>query len=303
MGNPMRTKKRGFLPDVSSLQNILGARSDSPLHRMDPRTKLFWFIMTFVGGLVVLEHLAALGGLLVYVFVLGAVARVSREQLVMIKVVLPLAFIVFLANLLLIPSTSSSAFEPIVDFGVKYPWYYLFRSLTETRNISITWESLYIGVARGMVVVTLSAVASLFILLTELTELVEGMHLLRLPYNFAFTVGLAVNYIPILFYDLTRISEAQRARGQRIDSGGMMHRLRASFSLILPVINCAYARTERIADAMASRGFGAAKKRTLVSEYRFTRFDYGFLFLSAGLLALFILLRVYYPVFEVRMEV
>ncbi len=299
----MRKNKRGFLPDVSSLQNILGTRSDSLLHRLDPRAKVFWFIITFVTGLVVLEHLAALGGLLAYVFLLGAVGKVSREQLVMIKVVLPLAFIVFVANLLLIPSTSSSVYEPIVDFGVKYPWYYLFRSLTETKNIAITWESLYIGVARGMVVVTLSAVASLFILLTELTELVEGMHLLRLPYNFAFTVGLAINYIPILFYDLTRISEAQRARGHRIDSGGIVHRMRASFSLILPVINCAYARTERIADAMASRGFGTARKRTLVSEYRFSGLDYSFLFLSVGLLGLFIVLRVYYPVFEVRMEV
>ncbi len=299
----MGKKKRGLLPDVSVLHGILGPKTASALHRMDPRTKILWFVLTFVTGLVVLEHLAALSGLLLYVFVLGSIARVSREQLVMMRVVVPLAVIVFVANLLLIPAAGGTRFEPIVDFGVKYPWYYLFESVSDTPNIAITPESLYTGVVRGLVVLTLSSVAALFVLLTDLTELVEGMHLLRVPYKLAFTVGLAVNYIPILFYDLTTVSEAQRARGHRLDQGGGLQRVKSSFSLILPVINCAYTRTGRIADAMTSRGFGGPAGRTPVAEYRMTGTDYRFLAISVGVLACFILVRLFFPVFDVKMNV
>lgn len=299
----MGKKKRGFLPDVSVLHNILGPKQGSALHRLDPRTKILWFIISFVTGLVVLEHLAALAGLFAYVLIVGAVARVTREQIVMMKVVVPLCVIVFLANLFLLPAAGMTAYEPIVDFGVKYPWYYIFPSLSNARNIAITWESLYVGVARGMVVLTLSGVAALFILLIDLTELVEGMHILKVPYKLAFTVGLAINYIPILFYDLTTVSEAQRARGHRLDRRGVFGRVRASFSLILPVINCAYTRTGHIADAMASRGFGMSNRRVLVTEYSMSRKDYIFLTSSLAILLVFIAVRIYFPIFDVHMKV
>jgi len=299
----MHNRKRGLLPDASVLHGIFGPKGLSALHRMDPRTKILWFVLTFVTGLVVLEHLVALAGLLLYIFVLGAIARSFREQLVMMRVVVPLAVIVFAANLLLIPATGGTRFEPIVDFGIKYPWYYIFESFSDTPNIAITPESLYTGVVRGLVVLTLSSVAALFVLLTDLTELVEGMHLLKVPYKLAFTVGLAVNYIPILFYDLTTVSEAQRARGHRLDQGGGLRRIRSAFSLILPVINCAYTRTGRIADAMTSRGFGGSAVRTPGAEYRMTGTDYLFLAASAGVLVCFVLVRLFFPIFDVKMNV
>jgi energy-coupling factor transport system permease protein len=298
----MSKRKRGFFPDVSVLHNILGSVKSSWLQRMDPRTKILWFIISFVTGLIILEHLAALTGLLIYIFILGAAAHVTREQLVMMKVVIPLAVIVFLANLLLIPAAGKTAYAPIVDFGVKYPWYYIFPSFTNTRNIAITWESLYIGMVRGMVVFTLSGVAAFFILIIDLTELVEGMHLLKVPYKFAFTVGLAINYIPILFFDLSTVSEAQRARGHRLDRGGIFRKIKASSKLILPVINCAYMRTGRIADAMMSRGFGASNRRGIITEYRMSKRDYSFLAVSISLLAIFIVVRMCFPIIEVRMK-
>ena len=299
----MGRKKRGFLPDVSVLHNIIGPKRGSVLHRLDPRTKILWFVISFVTGLVVLENIAALAGLFAYIFIAGAIARVSREQIVMMKVVVPLAVIVFLSNLLLLPAAGMTAYEPIVDFGVKYPWYYIFGLTSNARNIAITQESLYVGVARGMVVLTLSGVAALFILLMDLTELVEGMHLLKVPYKLAFTVGLAINYIPILFYDLTTVSEAQRARGHRLDRRGVFGRIRASFSLILPVINCAYTRTGHIADAMVSRGFGMSKKRVLVTDYSMSKNDYFFLSCSIAILLVFIVVRIYFPILDVHMKV
>jgi len=298
-----RKSKRGFLPDEAVLQDILGSKGDSVLHKLDPRTKIFWFVLTFAAGLIVIENLAAVVGLMIYVLVLGAFAGVLHKQWAMMKVVFPLFIIVFFSNSFLLPAISNTVYKPIVTFGVKYPWYYVFPSMGAARNIAITQESLYVGIDRGMVLLTLSAVAGLFILLIELTELIEGMTLLKLPYTLAFTLGLTINFIPILFYDLATISEAQKARGQRLDRGNVFSRIKASVSLILPSINCAYSRSGNIADAMSSRGFSTSKRRPVITEFHFSGRDYRFLALSLLVLIVAIVIRLFFPLFEVHMKV
>jgi len=144
-----------------------------------------------------------------------------------------------------------------------------------------------------MVLLTLSGVASLFILLTEVTELIEGMTLMKIPYPLALTCGLAIVYIPILFKDLSTIAEAQKARGHCLDKGGVFSRLRASISLLLPAINCAYIRASNIADSMNSRAFGVKAKRTFLMVREMKKRDWTFLVLNAAVLGAGILVNLF----------
>ena len=149
------------------------------------------------------------------------------------------------------------------------------------------------GITRGMVLFTFSGVASLFILLIEVTEMIEGMMLMKVPYKLAFTCGLAVNYIPVLFNDLSTIAEAQKARWHRLDKGWILSRLKASVSLMLPAINCAYIRAGNIADSMNARAFGAKAERTTLVERRFKNGDWYFLILNIGVLVVGILVNIF----------
>jgi len=149
------------------------------------------------------------------------------------------------------------------------------------------------GITRGMVLLTFSGAASLFILLIEVTELIEGMTLLKIPYPLALTCGLAIVYIPILFSDLSTIAEAQKARGHRLDKGGSISRLKASVSLLLPAINCAYVRASTIADSMNSRAFGAKAKRTLLLVREMRQADWAFLVLNSAVLGAGILINLF----------
>ena len=282
-----------LVPSDKLVSEILGGKGESRLHRLDPRVKIIWFGLMFATGFILLGNVAALVVLAVYIIFLGVLAGVLRRQLGMMRIILPLFVMVVFFNVFLLPLVRGFSQEVLFQFPFKYPWCYLAPDRFSSSFIVITKESLYMGVTRGVVLLTLSGAASLFILLIEVTELIEGLTLLRLPHTLAFTCGLAVNYIPILFRDLRTIAEAQRARGHRLDRGGMLSRLRASASLMLPAINCAYIRAGNIADSMNARAFGAKTRRTALVERNLDRGDWCFLFLNAAILVAGILVSLF----------
>ncbi len=263
------------------IREFLGKKGTSWLHLLDPRVKIIWFGLMFVTGFIILDHPVALFGLFLYVFILAGIAGVIHRQLTMIKVVLPLFVIVVLFNIFLLPTVKGIEQKVLLELPFRYPWSYLSPLRFSPSPVVITRESLYMGVTRGMVLLTLSGVASLFILLIEVTELIEGITLMKVPYPLALTCGLAIVYIPILFKDLSTIAEAQKARGHRLDKGGILSRLKASISLLLPAINCAYVRASNIADSMNSRAFGAKTKRTSLLVRKFRKMDWYFLVLNS----------------------
>ncbi|MBW2058037.1 MAG: energy-coupling factor transporter transmembrane protein EcfT [Deltaproteobacteria bacterium] len=281
------------LPSDKVIREILGKKGETWLHMLDPRVKIIWFGLMFATGFIILDNVAALFLLFLYILILGRLAGVTQKQMTMIKIVLPLFVIVVFFNIFLLPIVRGLEQKVIVEFPFKYPWYYLSPHRFSPSPVVITRESLYMGVTRGMVLLTFSAVASLFILLIEVTEMIEGMMLLRVPYKLAFTCGLAVNYIPVLFNDLSTIAEAQKARGHRLDKGGTLSRLRASVSLLLPAINCAYIRAGNIADSMNARAFGARAERTTLVERRFKNGDWYFLIANTGILCAGILVNLF----------
>jgi energy-coupling factor transporter transmembrane protein EcfT len=282
-----------LLPNDRVIREILRRKKGSWLHLLDPRVKIIWFGLMFATGFIILDNVVALLILFLYVLVLGGFAGVTEKQLAMMKVVLPLFVIVVIFNIFLLPLVKGFGQKVLLEFPFTYPWYYLFPRRFPPSPVVITQESLYMGITRGMVLLTLSAVASLFILLTEVTELIEGMILMRVPYKLAFTCGLAVNYIPVLFYDLSTIADAQKARGQRLDKGGPFSKLRASVALMLPAINCAYIRAGNIADSMNSRAFGAVGKRTTLVERTLRGRDWYFLALNMAVFSGGILINLF----------
>jgi energy-coupling factor transport system permease protein len=271
-----------LFPSEAVIKDMLGKKGNSWFHKLDPRTRIIWFGLMFATGFIVLDNLIALLALLVYILTLGKLAGVMRKQLAMIRIVIPLFVMVLFFNVFLLPLVRSFDQTVILRFPFKYPWNYLLPHTFSHAPVVITRESLYMGMTRGMVLLTLSGVAALFILVIEITELVEGMMLMKMPYKLAFIFGLAINYIPVLFNDISIISEAQRARGHRLDQGNILIKLKSTVALMLPAINCAYIRAGNIADSMNSRAFGATARRTTLIERKFTSWDWCFLALNLG---------------------
>ena len=266
-----------LLPSDQVIKDMLGKKGDSWLHKLDPRTRIIWFGLMFATGFAVLDNLFALAALFVYVLALGRLAGVTRKQLAMMRIVLPLFVMVVFFNIFLVPLVHTLDQTVLFRFPFKYPWHYLFPQTFSPAPVVITQESLYMGITRGMVLLTLSGVAAVFILIIEITELVEGMMLMKVPYKLAVTIGQASNYIPVLFNDISIISEAQKARGHRLDQGNFLLKVKSTVALLLPAINCAYIRAGNIADSMNARAFGASARRTTLIERKLTKRDGWFL--------------------------
>jgi energy-coupling factor transporter transmembrane protein EcfT len=77
------------------------------------------------------------------------------------------------------------------------------------------------------------------------------------------------------------------------ESGNFLVRLRASASLLIPLILGAFRDSQTLDIAISSRAFGAPVQRTYLLESHMMPLDYAFLVLSALALVAGILLRVF----------
>ena len=114
-------------------------------------------------------------------------------------------------------------------------------------------------------------VAGLFLLsTTSIEELTFGLTRLGLPYRLSFAFSLAFRLVPTFLNSAATISQAQRARGLELDKGNLFARIRKHIPLLIPIFASALRRTDQLAMALETRGFGAQEERTSYLEFPWT---------------------------------
>ncbi|MDO5721388.1 MAG: energy-coupling factor transporter transmembrane component T [Actinomycetaceae bacterium] len=106
-------------------------------------------------------------------------------------------------------------------------------------------------------------IALLFIVTTSPSEFASSLHRVGVPYKVAYSVSLALRYIPDVQREFRDISHAQQARG--IDTSREVpfsQRLRSTAAILIPLLLSSLARIETVATAMELRGFGTGKSRS-----------------------------------------
>lgn len=98
---------------------------------------------------------------------------------------------------------------------------------------------------------------------------------LGLPDKLAYTMELAIRFIPSLARNFSITMDAQRARAFELDDvkGGLIRKIGRIAPLLIPVTMNAILSSEDIANAMDLRGFGQ-RKRTWLFELRYHWWDY-----------------------------
>lgn len=87
-----------------------------------------------------------------------------------------------------------------------------------------------------------------------LTSLLSPLARLGVPVgDVAMTVSIALRFIPIASEEMDRIRWAQRARGARLDEGGVVERLRGWQRVLVPLLVSLFRRADDLAAAMADR--------------------------------------------------
>jgi energy-coupling factor transport system permease protein len=106
----------------------------------------------------------------------------------------------------------------------------------------------------------------------------------HVPYEFTFAFTTAVRFVPVLAEEAQTIMDAQKARGLELERGSFMKRIRNYIPILIPLIVSAIRRSLELAEAMESRAWGAAKKRTNLYVLKMRRGDLVLIIISVILL-------------------
>ena len=108
-----------------------------------------------------------------------------------------------------------------------------------------------------------------FVSVTNPRELVSGLIKLGLPYRFAFTIFVGLNYVPTMASEIGYVRDAQRIRGLRRDKtpGGL---IKMYLTYLLAVLLRALRKAQITAYALDSKGFGAYRDRTYLNQFQWS---------------------------------
>ena len=209
---------------------------DTFVHRLDPRTKMFLLLGSFVLAFVFLDPVyqaVVFGVVLLFGYLAAALGNLRRiwGVLVAISVMTVLIWSVF-----------GSGETPL----------FLFFDV----------ESLLYGAGIAFRIIITIVAGMIFLSTTRNEEIATGLVLLKVPYRFAFAVSTALRLVPTIAATGATISQAQRSRGLDLETGNLFQRLRKNVPLLIPVFVSTIRSTNVFSMALESKGFGAEKTRS-----------------------------------------
>jgi energy-coupling factor transport system permease protein len=251
---------------------------ESPIHRLDPRTKIAG-VTAFMVVIFVARDFVGYG--LLTLFLLGVILLARIPLGFVLRGLRPIIFLLVLTVVL-------NMFFSGVDGGTV-----VFRiwRLAATRE----------GIIRALFIaarlILLVGVTSLLTFTTSPVELTDGIERLLRPFRrigvpaheLAMMMTIALRFIPTLLEETEKIMKAQMARGAVFDRGGVLRRARALIPVLVPLFVSAFRRADELALAMEARCYRGGEKRTRMRELRFAPRDAAALGITAVASVLFAL--------------
>lgn len=245
-------------------------KQNSPIHRLTGATKLILFIVWSVTGMITYDTRC-----LIVMLLFSLIAfRVSKVQFQDYAFVLYFILIFFVLNHIAI--FIFSPLEGVKVYGSRHDIVHLLGRYT------VTYEQLFYQLNIALKYAVVIPMALLFLLTTNPSEFAASLNRIGVNYKIAYSVSLALRYIPDIQRDYENISFSAQARGIDISRKEKLpKRLKNIISILMPLILTSIERIENISTAMELRGFGTNRKRTWYSSRPFSRNDYIALILFA----------------------
>lgn len=235
----------------------------SPVHRLTGATKLVCLLLWSISAMITYDT-----RFLVFLCLLSIVLfKISKIKIKDVSFVFGFAMTFFVINCILL-----YVFAP--HHGTE-----IYKTMTSvfggTGNYSLTWEQLFYQFNYTLKFLSIIPIVLLFISTTNPSEFAASLNKIGVKYSIAYSVALALRYIPDIQKEYHDISQAQQARGIEMSKKvSLIKRLKSAATIIIPLILTSMDRIEVIANAMELRGFGKNKKRTwyMARSFRWTDF-------------------------------
>ena len=245
-----------MLKDITLGQYFPGT---SPLHRMDPRTKLLalvlYIVTIFIADSLIPFLLCALG-----LFLAIGVSRIPARLI--LKSLKPIVIIVIFTGVLNILYTPGQ---------VLAQWWIFRITLEGIQTAAVMISRILLLVASTAL---LTYTTSPMSLTDALENLLSPLKKLKVPvHEFAMMMSIALRFIPTLIEETDKIMSAQKARGADFESGNLLQRAKALVPVLVPLFISAFRRADELACAMECRLYHGGPNRTRLHSLKYGKVD------------------------------
>ncbi len=252
----------------------------SPIHRLTGATKLVCVLLWSFAAMSTYDT-----RLLVFLTVLSLILfRISGIRVADVRFVLGFTLVFMLLNNVLVFLFSPQ--HGVSLYGTKHVLFSL------GGRYAVTKEQLFYHLNLFLKYLASIPVVLLFVCTTNPSEFAASLNRIGVKYSVAYSVALALRYIPDIQREYHEISQAQQARGIEMSKKeNLVRRLKSASAILIPLILSSMDRIEVISNAMELRCFGKNKKRSWYMARPFTSRDFLAMAGSALLLAAALLLN------------
>ena len=258
-----------MLSDITLGQFFPG---NSPIHKLDPRTKIILATIYIVAIFLANNPMSFLFLTLITLIIIR-VSHVSFSAV--LKGIKPIIFILIFTAVINVFFTTGDG-EPLFSFwvlkiysdGIARAFFMAFRVVLLIMGTSI------------LLTYTTSPIA----LTDGIEALLSPLKYLHVPVHvFAMMMSIALRFIPTLIEETEKIMNAQKSRGADFETGNIIKRAKALIPLLIPLFVSSFTRAEELATAMECRCYRGDKNRTKLVKLEYKLRD-GVAILSLALI-------------------
>lgn len=253
---------------------------NSVIHRLDPRMKIILTVL-FIAMLFSAGNFYALPIGVLFVVLSMFLSKIPiKIMLKSVKPILPLILFTTILNIFFVKGEGA----PLISWSIIKIYYEGVR-LTVFMIVRI----IFLILGTSLLTYTTSPVA----LTDALERLMSPLKAIKFPvHELSMMMTIALRFIPTLIEETDKIMSAQKARGADLDSGGLIHRVKALVPILIPLFISAFKRADELALAMECRCYRGGEGRTRLKQLHTSTVDYAALMVTLVFFAIIITVNI-----------
>jgi len=246
-----------MLKDITLGQYFPG---NSPIHRLDPRTKLIMLVV-YIVALFLAQSWISYAVMLAFLLFTIKISTIPPKSI--IQGMKPIVMILVFTGVLNLFFTRDG--EVLVHLG-----FIVITSGGLQRAVFMMARILMLITGTFLLTYTTSPIS----LTDGLEALLNPLKKFHVPvHELSMMMCIALRFIPTLIEETDKIMSAQKARGADFENGSLMERAKALIPILVPLFIGAFRRADELATAMECRCYQGGERRTKMKLLRYRRND------------------------------
>lgn len=150
-------------------------------------------------------------------------------------------------------------------------------------HIIFSLDGLLYGLTLGIRVISLVIAVTIFSLTTAPRDFLVSLRRIKVPFEIAFMINIALRFIPDIRDKASEIMLAQTARGLEIEKGSLLTRLKNLLPVLTPLLINYLLMARNSATAIETRAFRWKNERTYMRSMHLTKTDYAIMIITLSL--------------------